>query len=195
MRPRAAAAGRPARAPPRSAGGPAGVGRRQVAARRPRADADGHGASMAARRDGARRDGHGATACRACGARPWPGSGRWRRSSAWTIWFLNSVRGELRLLLGVAEERHLDQHRRHVGADQHAERRLLDRARRSSRRARAAPPRRCRRSAADSSRCRAWAISQRISSMSREPPPSDGSGRALRDSRPAAAPRRRSRRG
>ena len=75
-------------------------------------------------------DGHGATGRRpaACAStRP-----RYRTmasKSAWTTRFLNSSDVELRFLLRVAEERHLDEHRRHVRRDEHAERRLLDRVR------------------------------------------------------------------
>ena len=50
-------------------------------------------------------------------------------TSAWTIDDWNASDDELLLLLGVGDEAHLDEHRRHVGADEHAERRLLNRAR------------------------------------------------------------------
>ena len=42
---------------------------------------------------------------------------------------LEIVGVQLLLLRGIGDEAHLDEHRRHVRADEHAERRLLDRAR------------------------------------------------------------------
>ncbi len=60
---------------------------------------------------------------------------------------------------GLVRNRHLDEHRRHVRADEHAERRLLDRARAHRARARAARLRPRWASAADRSMWRACAIS------------------------------------
>ena len=88
---------------------------------------------------------------------------------------LIGARGELRFLLGVGEVADLDERGRHVGADQHAERRLLHRRAGSSRCARAAPARRSR-PAPPTVRDSGPAPSPTgSSSMAREPPPSAGS--------------------
>ena len=95
-------------------------------------------------------------------------------TSACTTERLEGVREELLLLLRVRQEAHLDEHRRHVRADEHAERRLLDRPR-AQRHALAQRRLDAFASAADCSMWRACAISHGMTSMSRVPPPKTGS--------------------
>ena len=87
---------------------------------------------------------------------------------------LIGARRQRLFLIGVRQVADLDEHGRHVRADEHAERRLLHGARRHRRRACAAPARRCRR-APTTARDTAPAPSPtRIRSIARVPPPSVG---------------------
>ena len=145
--------------------------RRRSPARRARARARGAGHHRAPRPRGGRRR-------RRCGRRAAGGASRKRTTPltrAWTIAFWKVSVATSLLLLRVREEGHLDQHRRHVGADQHAGTAPAGSSAGPSAPARAARLRPPAASAAERSMWRAWASSHGVTSMSRAPPPNTGS--------------------